>query len=826
MLPIEQVLPQILAAVQAHDRVVIQAPPGAGKTTVIPLAVRNLACVPGKVILVQPRRLAVYGAARFMAARLGESVGQTVGYRTRFDSRVQKNTKVEVVTEGIFLRQVQEDPALEGVSLVIFDEFHERSVNIDLSLAFALDAQRGLREPSDPLRIFVMSATLDGDHLSRWLDCPMIASEGRCYPVETRYAPVPPNTWPEKHIAATIARLLREEDGNLLVFLPGFRDMHRVSSQLDEIGIGRDVQVHLLHASLPPDAQEQAIAPPPPGHRKVVLSTNVAETSVTIEGIRVVIDSGQARVSAYDERRGMDTLQTERISAASAEQRRGRAGRLMPGVCVRIWSESEQLKPFSEPEISRADLLPVALELALWGIAEPSQLSLPTLPPPEGFARARAVLRSLDALDEAGRVTALGKQMASLGLSPRLAHLVWTHRREPVASAAIATAMILSEGDPVRAEGGQTQADLHTRLALWSGGRDHGVQRGIWQRIQQGVRQLADRVKALWQPGNVDHAQIGLALAQAFPDRIAQCRPDNKLRFLMANGRGAQLSREDRLAGTPFLVVLDTDGAGTEPRIRLAAPVALADIERTMAGQITQQAFVSWNAQRQAVEVEQQKRLGNLVLQRRALPRPWPESARQCLLEAVRSAMSTLLPWNESALQMQARVNWLHLQQPQQWPDFSDAALNVSLDDWLSPYLDGIYNATELGKLDLAQVLKSFLAWPLQQQLDTHAPAHWALPTGSEPRLDYTGENGPVLRARMQEFYGLQVHPTLPNGQALLVELLSPAHRPLQITRDLPGFWKGSYREVAKEMRGRYPRHFWPENPMEAQATTRTKNKM
>lgn len=827
MLPIEHVLPQILAATEAHDRVVIQAPPGAGKTTVIPLAVRELACLPGKIIMIQPRRLAVYGAARYMAFKLGESVGQTVGYRTRFDSRCQRNTRIEVVTEGIFLRQIQEDPSLEGVSLVIFDEFHERSVNIDLSLAFALDAQRGLRDASDPLRLFVMSATLDGDMLSRWLDCPVIASEGRCYPVLTQYAPVPVNVWPEKHAAGTILRMLREEDGNVLVFLPGFRDMHRVSSQLQEQGMPTDVQLHLLHASLPPDAQEHAIAPPPAGQRKVVLSTNVAETSVTIEGIRVVIDSGQARVSVYDERRGLDTLQTERISAASAEQRRGRAGRLMPGVCVRLWSESEQLKPFTEPEICRADLLPVALELALWGIADPNQLALANPPPTEGFQRARAVLQSLDALDAQGRVTPLGKQLASLGLHPRLAQLVWLHRSDDVASAAIATAMILSEGDPLRPEGGQTKADLHLRLMLWSGGgRDHTLQRGIWQRIQQGVKQLADRVRAPWQAARVDHERIGAALAQAFPDRVAQCRADHKQRYLMANGRGAQLAREDRLAGSPFLVVLDTDGAGTEPRIRLAAPVSLNALETTLKTHISQALAVSWNSTRQAVEVEQQKRLGALVLQRRAQPQPWPDSARECLIGAVRNAMATLLPWNEAALQLQARVNWLHRQQPEVWPDFSGAALNAGIDEWLTPYLDGVYNANGLAKLDLTQVLRSHLSWHLQQQLDALAPASWELPTGSHPHLDYAAENGPVLRARMQEFYGLREHPTLPGGHTLLLELLSPAHRPLQITRDLPGFWKGSYREVAKDMKGRYPRHYWPDNPMEAQATTRTKKKM
>lgn len=827
MLPIEQVLPAILAAAETHDRLVIQAPPGAGKTTVIPLALRHLARLPGKIILIQPRRLAVYGAARYMAAKLGEPVGQTVGYRTRFDTRCQRNTRIEVVTEGIFLRQVQEDPALEGVSLVIFDEFHERSVNIDLSLAFVLDAQRGLRESADPLHVLVMSATLDGESLSRWLDCPVIASEGRCYPVETRYAPCPLNVWPEKHIAATIMRMLREESGNVLVFLPGFREMHRVASQLQDMVLRADVQLHLLHASLPQDAQEQAISPPPEGLRKVVLSTNVAETSVTIEGIRVVIDSGQVRVAVYDERRGMEALQTERISAASAEQRRGRAGRLMPGVCVRIWGESEQLKAFTDPEIIHADLLPVALELALWGIADPAQLTLPTLPPAEGFLRARTVLQSLDALDAQGRVTPLGKQLAALGLHPRLAQLVWLHREHAVASAAMATAMILSEGDPLRLEGGQSRADLHLRLALWSGGgREHQLQRGIWQRIQQGVKQLAARLKAPWQASMTDHEQIGAALARAFPDRVAQCRVEHRQRYLMANGRGAQLAREDSLAGTPFLVVLDTDGAGTEPRIRLAAPVTLAALENIFESHISMQTVVHWNPLRQAVEVEQQKRLGALILQRRALPQPWPDSARHCLLDAVRQSMTTLLPWNDAALQLQARVNWLHKQMPAQWPDFSDAVLNASLDEWLSPYLEGIYSANELNKLEISQILKAHLSWPLQQPLDALAPTHWALPTGSHPPLYYSAENGPVLRARMQEFYGVQTHPTLSGGQALLLELLSPAHRPLQITRDLPGFWKGSYREVAKEMRGRYPKHYWPDNPQEAQATTRTKRNM
>lgn len=826
MLPIEAVIPDILQAVAGHDRVVIQAPPGAGKTTVIPLALLGVPEIAGKILLIQPRRLAVYGAARFMASKLGEAAGQTVGYRTRFDSRCNRATRIEVITEGIFLRQIQEDPTLEGISAVIFDEFHERSVNIDLGLAFALDAQRGLREEADALRILVMSATLDGSGLSAWLQCPMIASEGRCYPVVTRYSPAPAGTWPDQHVAQVISRLLREEDGNILVFLPGFREMHRVSAQLSDIGLPQEVQLHLLHASLPPDAQEQAISAPPPGQRKVVLSTNVAETSVTIEGIRVVIDSGQARVAAYDERRGLDVLQTQRISAASAEQRRGRAGRLMPGVCVRLWSESESLKPFTDPEIIQADLLPIALELALWGVSDPTQLALLTPPAPEALMRARSVLQALDALDAQGRVTALGKQLASLGLPPRLAQLVWLHRQQPVASAAMATAMILSEGDPLRSDG-NTQADLHARLMLWSqGSRDHQLQRGIWQRIQQGVKQLAERIKTQWRPQAVDDPAIAAALAQAFPDRVAQVRADHKQRYLMANGRGAQLAREDRLAGSPLLVVLDTDGAGTEPRIRLAVAITPAALETALASHLSQQTVVQWNSQRRAVEVEQQKRLGSLILQRRAMKQPWPESAQTCLIDAVREDFSGLLPWDEEARQLQARVNWLHQQFPERWPDYSDETLRVELEEWLTPYLDSVYSANDLSRLSLAQMLKAYLSWPLPQQLDSEAPANWSLPTGSAPTLDYTVENGPVLRARMQEFYGLREHPTLPGGQSLLVELLSPAHRPLQITRDLPGFWKGSYKEVAKEMRGRYPKHFWPENPSDAQATTRTKAKM
>jgi ATP-dependent helicase HrpB len=565
----------------------------------------------------------------------------------------------------------------------------------------------------------------------------------------------------------------------------------------------------------------------------VVLATNVAETSVTIEGIRVVVDTGSVRVSVFDERRGMESLVTERISQASAEQRRGRAGRLSPGVCVRLWGESEHaaLRPFTEPEMLHCDLVPVALEMALWGVSDTAALQLATPPPLEALARARQTLQALEALDGQGRITALGREMAVLPLSPRLARLVWTQRQAPSAGQAMATAALLTEGDPLQGDARQ-QSDLYLRLALWeSGPRGHDVQRGTWQRLQQTVTQLSARLgshagKRLNDAANHGGAGLPAALVAAFPDRVALCRPEGKLRYLLANGRGVQLAREDRLAGSPLLVVLDMDGAGAEPRVTLACPVSRADLDRALGDRLQHFASCVWNPVRQAVEAEQQVRLGSLVLERRPLPQPWPIDAREALFNALRQAELSFLPWDDAARAWQARLQWLHQRDPDQWPAVDDAALANTLDDWLAPFLTGQYSATALRQIDLLAALKSLLPWDRQTLAERVAPSRWPLPTGETRELDYAAINGPVLRGRMQEFFGLTVHPSLPSGDRLLVEILSPAHRPIQVTRDLPGFWKGSYKEVAKEMRGRYPKHFWPDDPQSAPATTRTKRNM
>jgi ATP-dependent helicase HrpB len=834
VLPIDLVIPEILDKLRDAERLVVQAPPGAGKTTRLPLALLDQPWLKGRVLLIQPRRLAVYGAARRLASQRGEPVGQTIGYRTRFESRTSASTRIEVITEGIFLRLVQQDPELAGVGLVIFDEFHERAVTIDLGLAFALDTQGGLRDSADPLRIVVMSATLDGDRLSRWLDAPWVASEGRMFPVVTRYQPPPAGEWPERHCASVIRQVLSMEEGSVLVFLPGFREIRRVQQTLEDAGLPSDVQVHALHASLPPETQEAAIAPAAAGMRKVVLATNVAETSVTIEGIRVVVDSGWVRVAVFDERRGMESLVTERISQASAEQRRGRAGRLSPGVCVRLWGESEHasLRPFTEPEMLHCDLVPVALEVALWGVSDTSALQLATPPPADSFTRAGQTLQALEALDDQGRITALGREMAALPLSPRLARLVWSQRQSPAALLAIATAAVMTEGDPLQGEA-RHQSDLHLRLSLWEDGpRGQDVQRGTWQRLQQTVTQLCSRL-------GIDHGGrarrssmeggatlLPGALIAAFPDRIALCRPDGKLRYLLANGRGVQLAREDRLAGSPLLVVLDMDGAGAEPRVTLACPVSRADLERALGERLQRVPSCVWNPVRQAVEAEQQVRLGSLVLERRPLAQPWPAEAREVLFAALRESALSFLPWDDASRAWQARLQWLHQKDPGQWPAVDDASLADTLDDWLASFLTGQYSATALRQIDLLAALKSLLPWDRQSQSERLAPSRWPLPTGETRELDYAAVNGPVLRGRMQEFFGLSVHPSLPSGERLLVEILSPAHRPIQVTRDLPGFWKGSYREVAKEMRGRYPKHFWPEDPQSAAATTRTKRHM
>ncbi|MCG8316682.1 MAG: ATP-dependent helicase HrpB [Pseudomonadales bacterium] len=826
-LPIESVIPNILDTITHHHTAIIQAPPGAGKTTLVPLALLSAKRYPKKILLIQPRRLAVYGAAQRMAKLLNEHVGATIGYTTRYDQKKSPETRIEVVTEGIFLRLIQQDPELTGISCVIFDEFHERSVAADLGLAFAVESQLGFRDETHPLKLIVMSATLDGDKLSDWLQAPLIKSEGRSFPVETFHHPLPANQPLETHIAHLIALSLHKQQGSVLVFLPGMREIKRVSDTLKTHSLPQQVTIYPLHASLPQDQQQQAIAAAKDNEQKVVLTTNVAETSITIEGIRTVIDSGLVRVSKYDERRGMDHLVTEKVSVASAEQRRGRAGRIAAGFCHRCWSETEQrqMKAFSEPEITHADLLPIALELANWGCQDATELMLLTQPNKAALRRAQQTLIEMGALNPGGQLTTNGTQILKMGLHPRLANLIVVSRAKPYESSAILAAAILSEGDPIRFHQQWPQSDLSFRLNLWqSASLSMGsLHKATWQRIKLLSKQLSQRAGAQWQVDTTNHFDIGIALAHTFPEHVAQLRQNHQTRYLMANGKGVQLNPEDTLAGSEYLIVLDASGKEQEPFIRLACPLVESQLYTALERHFDTKKRLRWNDQKNQIEAHRVTRLHELVVAQEPLESIDPEEIQSCLVNTIRERGLQLLPWNDSAEHLRSRVRWLHQQQPDDWPAWDNQSLVTELENWLLPFLPGIKTLAQLKAMNLTEALKSALPWEQWQPLEQLAPDYWILPTGQKKRLEYDSEQGPTLSARMQEFYGLKEQPMLPGGQKITLQLCSPANRPIQITQDIVGFWQGSYIEVAKEMRGRYPKHFWPEDPANAQATTKTK---
>ena len=829
-LPIKACLDDIRQALQQHARLVIQAPPGAGKTTLVPLALLQEQRLDeqflGRILVIQPRRLAVVGAAYRMASLLGEAPGATIAYTTRYERKQSPGSRVEVMTEGIFLRAIQQDPELTGVSVIIFDEFHERSVNNDLALAFALESQQALRSEDSPLKVIVMSATLDGEPLASWLEAPLVRSEGRTFPVETFYRPLAQGERMESHIARLTLQALKDHEGSALVFLPGMKEIRRVLDLLQQSPLPDRCQVYPLHAALPHEQQQQAIIPSDPGQRKIVLTTNVAETSVTIEGIRIVIDSGLERVARFDERKAMNVLSTEKISLASAEQRRGRAGRMEPGVCYRAWGESEQQqrKKFSDPEITHTDLLPVALELAIWGCQNIRDLQLLTVPDAASLQRARETLLDMDAIRSNGLMTPAGERMAKLGLHPHLAKLLLVSEAHQLQSAAIAVAAILSEGDPLRFAKQFTQSDLSLRLQLWQSTRSIGdLHRGTWERIRKLSQQLTKRMQCSWQPDNLDHNDIALCLAQAFPDRVAQLRAQTQHRYLLANGKGVQLNPEDNLAGAPYLIVLDATGSGSEPFIQLAMPLSWPQFEAALGSHFQRQQVISWNTRKQAVESVAQMNFHHLILEKKPMAAKDPEAVSQCLLQGIRTHCGGRLPWNEADQSLLMRMNWLHVQSPDTWPDWREQTLLAQAEDWLLPYLAGMNRYQDLQQLNLGSLLLATLPPEKQRQLEQQAPKAWLLPTGSLRDIQYDSEKGPVLSARMQELYGLTTHPCIGSGYPLLIEILSPASRPIQITRDLPAFWQGSYREVAKEMRGRYPKHVWPDDPANARATTKTK---
>lgn len=819
-LPVEAVLDDLRTALRRHGAAVLEAPPGAGKTTLAPLALLQEEWLGGRrIIVLEPRRLAARMAARRMAALLGEKVGGTVGYRVRMDSRVGPSTRIEVVTEGILTRRLIDDPELSEVGAVIFDEFHERSIHSDLGLALCLEARGALRPD---LRMLVMSATLDGAAVARLLGgAPEIRSEGRIWPVETRHLARPERRDLPAAAADAAYRAVREEPGSVLVFLPGEGEIRSAAALLAERDLPNDVRLAPLYGALPPAQQDTAIRPASDGKRKIVLATDIAETSLTIEGVRIVVDGGYRRIPRFDTASGMTRLETRRISRAAAEQRRGRAGRTEAGVCYRLWPEAETaaLPDFETPEILQADLAPLALDLARWGVSDPAQLSWPDPPPDGQYAQARELLRELGAIDRDGRVTRHGKAMGALPLHPRLAHMLVRGKELGQGALACDIAALLEERDILSGRG---DSDLRSRLEALHGGG--GSRHSAVDRVRTTANDLRRRLKA----GGSGGGDAGELLALAYPDRVARRRGTGG-RYLMRNGRGAALPDGDRLAAEEWMAVAALDGARADAHIRLAAPLASGRVQALFADDIEGTENVEWDPRLEKVVATRSRRLGAILLRQEALPDPPSETVRAAMLEGVRRMGLDCLPWTGDLRQWQARVALLRRidYRGADWPDVSDAALAASLDQWLSPFLAGRRSRADLAGLDLGAALRSLLDRPQQEYLERAAPTHFTAPTGSRLRLDYTAPDGPVLCVRLQEMLGVAETPKVADGQvSVLVELLSPAGRPVQATRDLAGFWRGSYAQVRAEMKGRYPRHYWPDDPLAATPTKRTKKAM
>ncbi len=798
-LPIESALPELLDALRRHGVAVLQAPPGAGKTTRVPLAMLE-AGLPamGRILMLEPRRLAARGAAARMAETLNEPVGRTIGYRMRGESRVSEATRIEVVTEGILVRMLQSDPEICGFDAIIFDEFHERSLNADLGLALTWEV-RGAFRPD--LLVLAMSATLDAGPVARMLDAPVITSHGRSFEVDIRWPekPVPKETRFDAAMADLIARAASETTGGILAFLPGEAEIRRVAARLD--GALPGVSVQPLYGALPFSAQRAAVAPLK-GARKLVLATSIAETALTIEDIRVVVDGGRARRARFDPGRGMTRLVTERVTRAEATQRAGRAGRVAPGVCYRLWTRGEDgaLHAFPPPEIATADLCGLALELAVWGLRGTGDLAFLTHPPDGAMDEARTLLTELGALDKAGHVTAHGRRLAALPLHPRLAHML-----QLAGSDAAKLAALLNERDPLRGEG----CDLSLRLKALRHPRGTPA-----------LERIAAEAKRLARMAGPPERPLGAAeqAALAYPDRIGLRRPGDAARWVLSNGTGADMDPADPLAGSRLIVAADLDGRGREARIRLALPLTEAELRGLYADRIGWHDVCRWSRRRRTVEARRQERFGALVLDDRIWKSPPPDAWARALLDGVRDLG---LPWTDAARRLRARIELLRAQGAA-LPDCSDAALMAGLEDWLLQHLSG---RRTLDRLDIAGALAARLDWGQKAELDRLAPPDFVTPLGRKIPIDYSG-GVPEIAVRLQEMFGVTAHPVIGPARApLKVTLLSPARRPVQVTTDLPGFWATSYADVRKDMRGQYPRHPWPEDPTQADPTLRAKRR-
>ncbi|MDB5589425.1 MAG: hrpB [Devosia sp.] len=807
-LPIDDALPALLAALAQGPYAVLVAPPGAGKTTRVPLALLDAPWrCDARIIMLEPRRLAARAAAHRMAQTLGEEAGQTVGYRVRMDAKISSKTRVEVVTEGVFTRMLLDDPELTGVAAVLFDEFHERSLDGDLGLALTLDAA-ALRPD---LRVLVMSATIDGARVAKLLaDAPVITSEGRAFAVETIYAEPDALARLEDQVTVAVLAALREHDGSALVFLPGQGEIVRVAERLSS-RVPSNTDIAPLYGQLTTAEQDRAIRPAEAGRRKVVLATSIAETSLTINGIRIVVDAGFRRISAYEPATGLTTLETRRVSRAAADQRRGRAGRTAPGVCIRLWNEGQTagLEPFDTPQILAADLAGFALDLAAWGVTDSSMLDFLDPPPRSAWSEAVTLLQSLDALDGQGRLTPAGKALARLPLHPRLAHMIVAAAAEDDAQTAADLAVLIGE----RGLGGDG-TDLAARLARF---RTDRSPRG------NDARALARRWAGLAGGGRGGDLDVGHHLARAYPDRVAQAA-GARGRFRLANGRQASLDSTDALAAAPFLVVTDITGAAASGKIRAAAVIERADLERLFASHIIEETVLAFDEPSASVRARKTRRLGALRLADEPVAVEDPEATALLLAEAAARRGLDSLPWSREQKAWRARANFLRGTLGDDWPDLSAEALAPSVAEWLAPALFGLTKLSEINGEQLRTALDLLLPFARRQDIEALLPSHFTAPTGNAVPIDYSAEGGPAIEIRVQELFGLTRHPTIANGRIrLLLVLLSPAHRPIQTTRDLTGFWSGSWADVAKDLKGRYPRHPWPDDPAKARPTARAK---
>ena len=831
-LPVMEAVPQLLAALRDGYGVILQAPPGAGKSTLVPLALLNgpwLAA--GKILMLEPRRLAARAVASRMAALLGEPVGRTVGFRTRLETKVGRESRIEVMTEGILTRMLQTDPGLSDVSCVIFDEFHERSLNADLGLALCLESRQALRED---LRIVVMSATLDAQALARVLpDAAVVTARGRSFEVVTRYVPRRPDLHLELQAAQAIRNAMRDHPGDVLCFLPGAAEIRRVQRALEAGEADAKAQVLPLYGELDPAAQDAALAPPVPGARKIVLATSIAETSLTIEGIRIVVDTGLRRYTEFDPATGMSRLVTGKVSQAAADQRRGRAGRLSEGVCYRLWSEGSQtaLSPQTPPEILHADLAPLALELACWGTVDVSGLAWIDAPPAAPLAQARDLLHQMGAIDAGLRITAHGRRLGALGMHPRLGQMLLRSGEIDAANLACDLAAVLSERDILRSQAGARDVDLRLRAAVMRG-ETRDLTPGLT--VDERASRQAKRTAVAWRrdfargvPDRADpHEATGILLAWAYPDRIARARGESG-RYLLANGRGARFAEPQAMAKAEFIVAAELDGAEREARIFLAAPISAAALDRHFAGLIVEREEIRWEEREGAVRARRERLLGALTLHSSELVRPDADAVLAATLTGLAQLGIGVLPWTPALRQWQARVDLMRqhdVPAPAPWPDLSDATLTRTLGEWAAPWLIGLTRREHFSRFDLRNALESFVTHAQRGILEREAPTHFIVPSGSSIPIDYTDGETPSVSVRLQELFGLQQSPAIAAGKLpLLLKLLSPAGRPVQITRDLMSFWQRGYHEVKKDLKGRYPKHYWPDDPYTAQATRRAR---